>query len=62
MVMMMMRKKHQREKIGEIHRVISEKVTEIQQDALDKVTIESPIDTIPDEMKKCVNNEEDDKR
>ena len=38
---------YQRGEIGEIHRVISEKVTKINQDALDKVKIESPDDTIP---------------
>ena len=36
--------------------------TEIYQDALDKVTIEIPDDTTPDEMEKCENNEEDDKK
>ena len=29
---------------------------------MDKVTIEIPDDTIPSEMEKCVNNEEDDKK
>ena len=56
-------KREKREnKKGEIYRVISEKVTEIHQDSLDKVTIEIPDDTTPAEMLKCVNNEEDDKK
>ena len=59
---MMMTRKKNREKKGEIHRVISEKVTEIHQDELDKLTIESTDDTTPSEMKKCVNNEEDYKK
>ena len=45
-----------------MHRVISEKLTEIYQNALDKVTIETPEDTTPAEIEKCVNNEEDDKK
>ena len=60
MVMMMTRKKI-REK-SETHRDISEKVTEIHQDALDKVKIESPDDTTPAEMEKCVNNEDYDNK
>ena len=58
--MMMMREKRENKK-GEIHRLISKKMPEIHQDALDKVTIEIPDDTTPAEMEKCVNNEEDDK-
>ena len=54
-------KKTEKTNKGEIHRFISEKVTEIHQDALDKVKIESQDDTIPDEMEKCVNSEEYDK-
>ena len=54
--MMMTRKK---EKKGEIHRVISKKVTEIHQDDSDKVTIEIPEDKTPADMEKYVNNEED---
>ena len=62
MVMMMLRgEKHQRKK-GEIHRDISEKVTEIHWDDLDKVTIEIPDDKTPSDMKKFVNNEYDDKK
>ena len=60
MVMMMTRKIYRKK--GEIHRVIYEKVTEIHQYALDKVTIESPYDTTPAYMEKCVNNEEDDNK
>ena len=55
-------KKKNREKKGEIHRVISGKVTEIHQDASDKITIEIPDDTTPPEMEICVNNEEYDKK
>ena len=61
MVMMMTRKKPQKRR-GEIHRVISEKVTGIHQDAFDKAKIEIPDYTTPDEIEKFVNNEEDDKK
>ena len=37
-------------------------VTEIHQDALDKVIIEIPDDTTPSEMDKCVNNQYYDKK
>ena len=58
----MMTRNKNREKKGEIHRFISEKVTEIHQDAFNKLTIESPDDITPAEMEKCVNNEKDDKK
>ena len=47
-------------KKDEIHRVISERVTEIHQDAFDKVKIEIPDDPTPAEMKKFINDEDDD--
>ena len=59
MVMMVTRKKTERTKKGEIHRVIYENVAEIHQDALDKVPIEIPDDKTPSDMGKCVNKEED---
>ena len=62
MVMMMTRKKIRGSKNSEIQRFISRRVTEIHQDALEKVTIEIPDDKIPAEMEKCVNNEEDDEK
>ena len=37
-------------------------VTEIHQDDLDNVTIESPYDTTPIDMEKYVNNEDDNKK
>ena len=49
-------------KKGELHKVIYKNITELHQDALDKVIIESPDDTTPYEMEKCVNNEGDDKK
>ena len=61
--MVMTRKKTSgKTKNGEIHRVISEKVIEIHQNALDKVTIEIPDDTTPAEMEKFVNNEDNDNK
>ena len=62
MVMMTTRKKTEKTKKCEIHRVIYEKVTEIHQDALDKVKIKSPDNTNPAKMEKCVNNDEDEKK
>ena len=48
--MMMAIIKTKKTKKGEIHRVISQMVTEIHYDALDKVTVEFPDDTTPAEM------------
>ena len=55
-------KKTSEKKIGEIHRVLSEKVREIYRNALDEVTIEVPDDKILAKMEKSVNIEDDDEK
>ena len=56
------KKKIIREKRGEIHRFSSENVTEIYQDAFDKVKIEIPDDTTRADIEKCLNIEDDDEK